>query len=173
MNKLLLVSIVLIGLSLVFAIVATAIPFWWRVSADGWDESINFGLFQVCRYTRSDEVCASYEQVSDWLRAVQAMMIMSILALGASLGLSVMFAFIVKDKTILALCAAFLSMAGGFMGLLGVIIYGAKMSDSDDIFHILSVPKGGLHAGFGLAVVSVVLALIAPVLVFISRNSNS
>ncbi|XP_045172323.2 uncharacterized protein LOC123534238 [Mercenaria mercenaria] len=172
MNTVLLIGIAVTGAALLISIVATSIPFWWRVAAEDWDESINFGLFQFCRYTRSDEICMSYISVSDWLRATQAMMIMCILSLAASGGLSLLFGFVLTDKTSIALAAAFVAMAGAFFGLLGVIIYGAKMSDPDGIIHVLSVLNGSLHAGFGLAAVAVVLAMIAPVLVFCSRNSN-
>ncbi|KAL4223606.1 hypothetical protein ACF0H5_017075 [Mactra antiquata] len=164
MNSQLLIGIGILGFALLLDIIGTAIPYWWVINIrDAGSSSI--GLFQICGHAEGQTACVTVTVETDWWRAVQALMILSILALGAAVGLALLFCFVMKDKVQLGLFSGLLGAAGAGFAVLGVIIFAAKASDS--------FPIGGLHAGFGLAIVSAIFAIVGSVMMVISRNANN
>ncbi|XP_045171523.2 epithelial membrane protein 3-like isoform X2 [Mercenaria mercenaria] len=167
MNNTLLIALVLTCVALLLCIISTAIPYWW--SSDNFD----LGLFRYCGTINilgtSSTSCGEFSDVPDWMKATRAMMVLSILALGASILLSVLFGFIMKEKQFLAILAAFMCFAAAGLAILGVIIYGAKAPlKSFDLVY----GEGSLHAGFGLAIIAAIAAVVAGVFVFLSKGRN-
>ncbi|KAL4223604.1 hypothetical protein ACF0H5_017073 [Mactra antiquata] len=170
MNSQLLIGIGILGFALLLDIISTAIPYWWVMSL-GDAVSSSIGLFQICDHAEGLTACVTMTVETDWWRAVQALMILSILALGAAVGLALLFCFVMKDKGQFGLFSAVLGAAGAGFAVLGVIIFAAKASDyskASDYY-----PIGGLHAGFGLAIVSAIFAIVGSVMIVISRNANN
>ncbi|KAL4223612.1 hypothetical protein ACF0H5_017081 [Mactra antiquata] len=159
-----LIEIGILGFALLLDIIGTSIPQWWVISSE--HASTNIGLFQKCRSNGGETSCASFPErnLQDWMKAVQAMMILSILVLGGAIGSAILFSFKMRDLKQLELLSGVLGAAGAGFAVLGVIIYAAKASDS--------FPTGGLHAGFGLAIVSAIFAIVRTVMIFKSRNAN-
>lgn len=161
MNTTLFIGIGLGGFALLLNIVGVAIPYWWVIG------STNNGLFRSCVDLGGTTVCAEtlLDDFFDWWKATQAMMILSILAMGAGMVLALLFASLLKEKQIVALGAAFMMFAGTGLGLIGIIIFGAKTLELYDTTE-------PLHAGFGLCIVAAILALPAAIAVFVARNRN-
>lgn len=162
MNTILL-GIIVTGIALLFSIVSTAIPYWWS------SDDANIGLFRVCTKVKESaigEICYEFGG-TDWVKATRAMMILSILALGSSIFMSVLFGFVMKDKHILAVGSAFMCVIAAGLALAGVIIYGVKTSDS-----YAAYSNGTLHAGFGLAIIAIIASAVAGVIVFLSKGRN-
>lgn len=156
MNIILMIGIGLGILATCIDIIGTAIPFWWVPKGS----NINFGLFRVC----TDSVCLDIETIFklDWWRATQAMVLLSIIAMGVGVVLAILFGVILRDKQILLLAAAFMTFCGAVFAAIGVIIFGAKTRE-------LGLEKS-LHAGFGLVVIAAVIAIPAAVMMLLSRT---
>lgn len=160
MNVILLIGIGLGGLAVLLDIIGTAIPNWWVIAG------VQYGLFRTCVELLGSTTCVVLDSstLNDWWRATQAMVIMSILAMCAGVGFAILFGFLMKDKQILALGAAFMTFAGAGLAIIGVIIFGSKSKDAGlDVY---------LHAGFGLVIVAAILAVPAAVMMLLSKNRN-
>lgn len=165
MNTTLLIGIVVTGAALLFNIISTAIPYWW--SSDNANIGLFSGCFKITSYIITVETCRDIGEGADWVKATRAMMILSILGLGSSILLSILFGFVMRDKQFLALGSAFMCVVAAGFVLLGVIIYGAKASDS-----YKGLVGGSLHAGFGLAIIAMIASAVAGVIVFLSMGRN-
>ncbi|KAL4223595.1 hypothetical protein ACF0H5_017064 [Mactra antiquata] len=166
MNSQLLIGIGILGFALLLDIIGTAIPYWWVINlGDGRSSSI--GLFQVCGHAEGQTVCLAVTAETDWLKAVQALMILSILALGAAVGLALLFCFLMKDNDQLGILSGVHGAVGSIFAVIGVITFAAKIMDADP------PPLGGLHAGIFLAFVSAVFAIVGSVMMVTSRNANN
>ncbi|XP_052798470.1 uncharacterized protein LOC128230326 isoform X3 [Mya arenaria] len=116
-------------------VISTGIPYWYKIG--------------------------SGSVLPDWVMASQAMMISSVLALGASILLGIMFLTILKDKAIVCIGAAFMSFAAGVLCIIGLAVAGVKFTKE---------ASGDLHAGFGLAIIAAIHAFVAGAIFFLSRN---
>lgn len=160
MNVTLLIGIGLGGIAALLDIIGTGIPKWWVHSV------LSMGLFRTCVEVIGSTTCAeiSSGNLPDWWRATQAMMILSILAMCTGVVLAILFAFVLKDKQMLALGAAFFTFCGAGLALIGVIIFGAKSNE------------GGLdkylHAGFGLVIVAAIFAFPASAMMLLAKSRN-
>ncbi|XP_060598506.1 uncharacterized protein LOC132752216 [Ruditapes philippinarum] len=163
MNKMLLLGIALTGGALLLCIVATAIPYWWS------SDAVDVGLFRVCGSTILGNKCLEYSDTPDWLDATRAMMILAILSLGASILMSILFGFIMKERQFLAILSALLCFAGAGLTILGVIIFGSK--HPGDLYKVL-YGDGSLHAGFGLAIIAAIAAGVSGMVVFLAKGRN-
>lgn len=163
MNNTLIVGLIVTGIALLFCIISTAIPYWWS------SDNVNIGLFRLCADTLLGNKCADLDDSADWLNATRAMMILSILSLGGSVLLAILFGFILKDKQIIAIGAAFMSFAGAVLALLGVIIFAAKFPD--DVYDLV-YGEGSFHASFGLAIIALIAAFVGGAILFLSRTRN-
>lgn len=161
MNVTLLIGIGLGGIATIVDIIGIAIPNWWVIS------TVNWGLFRTCTEILGTTACVSIDSgnLPDWWRATQAMVLLSIFALGAGVGLAILFGFVMKGKQFLALIAALFTFCGAGLATIGVIIFGAKSKEQ----HMVEY----LHAGFGLVVVAAILAFPASLIMLLSRSRNN
>ncbi|XP_052798469.1 uncharacterized protein LOC128230326 isoform X2 [Mya arenaria] len=134
-------------------VISTGIPYWYKIGSGS--GTFYYGLFMACAYTPIGSVCQKWHILPDWVMASQAMMISSVLALGASILLGIMFLTILKDKAIVCIGAAFMSFAAG------LAVAGVKFTKE---------ASGDLHAGFGLAIIAAIHAFVAGAIFFLSRN---
>lgn len=172
MNSILVIGICFGVIATLLDIIGTAIPYWVVASGEvsGVSVKSNTGLFSGCvEIDGETEKCISVDPalLPSWYKATQAMMLLSIFAIGAGTGLAILYGFVMKENKVLTLGAAIMTAAGAVCAVIGVIVFGAKTTE-----YLYSIPVN-FHAGFGLAVVAAILAIPASVMFFISRNRNT
>lgn len=138
------------------AIVSVIIPYWLYTR----DPQIKYqGLWQRCEPVGSQgqantAVCELILLPPEFLDAVRVLMLIGIILFSFATILSFMYTCCRREKSGYITAALFLMLVGGIFCMAGVIVYGAM--------HPLLLRARGLelHAGFGLAVISVIGAFI-------------
>ncbi|XP_045172581.1 claudin-18-like [Mercenaria mercenaria] len=166
MNKVLAVGILCCLGATVVSIISTSIPPWLYLEETIYGQTITVyaGLWKTCvksDSTANPYVCANLENVPDWWKSVQALMILGILFLALSTFLGCLYC---KDDSKQSLLhgAMFTSVLGGIVLIVAVIVFGVKENKSSSQFQF--------HACFYLALVSGADAIVAAALMAISKR---
>lgn len=150
-------SLAVNSLSLLFNIIALAISTWISVSyeAGSYSSSTSMGLWKYCTETKNyRSQCVSLISVEGYLAATRAMMILGMLLILAAAVCAVMKLFVKKEQERLPKLAGATAIVSGIFMLIGAIVFAAESSGG---------ATGNLGAGFGLAIVSALLAILAGV----------
>ncbi|XP_052790036.1 uncharacterized protein LOC128224272 [Mya arenaria] len=165
-------GLVLAVLAEVLAILSTALPYWYQISVV--DEGVaSAGLFEVCGTKPGiGSICVEYggqtafgrqgAEMPDWLKAAQAMMILSVIAHAGGIVLAGMYAIKVRDWLTLIAASSAATTAGVLFGLIGTAVAGAKFSALISP-EIRALAVGSLHAAFGLGVLAVIIGSAAAI----------
>ncbi|XP_052788016.1 uncharacterized protein LOC128222885 [Mya arenaria] len=169
-------GLALVVLAEVLAILSTALPYWFQVSVVN-EEVTNAGLFEACGSQPGiGSICVAYGgQVqfgSDigepvWLKAAQAMMILSVIAHAGGIVLAGMYAIKVRDWLTLIAASTATTSAGVVFGLIGTVIAGIKFSTLIPP-EARAVAVGSLHAAFGLGVVAIIIGTAAAIVLAVA-----
>ncbi|KAL4228712.1 hypothetical protein ACF0H5_011755 [Mactra antiquata] len=140
--------------ALVVNMVSVCVPYWLYTKSPSMAYQ---GLWQRCESASSQTdnmECVLIKLPPEFLDATRVMMLFgfSFYAIAAICAFS--FVCCRDDNPSLITAATFLMLFGGILSMIGVIVYGA-------MYPILLGARGlNLHAGFGLAVVSVLIAFV-------------
>lgn len=107
-NPQLIRGIILCSIGWLMAVVATAIPYWWstKIWAEQTGYYLDIGLFKVCY----SEICRSFDgSTPAWAAGAQACMVISILLIGSSIILCLLYIFILKDRQSLITAAGIMN----------------------------------------------------------------
>ncbi|XP_071153219.1 uncharacterized protein [Mytilus edulis] len=159
-NLLTFVGFVLSIVAAVFDLIGFATPYWSSTSTSGVE--VYSGLWRYCVTALGSTACASLGDLDleSWFKAVQAMEILGFLCLLAAVVVVILKLFVLKDKPILKFVGiGCLATAAAFI-LLGVVIYGAKISS----LQINGVQLDNRHFSFAFVILAAISAIVASVL---------
>lgn len=159
MRALFVVGFLLCAIAAVASIVSTAIPYWLYKGSS--QASEYQGLWRGCIEVASVKTCSNNENVPDWWKATQAMMILGILFLALSFFLGCVQCK--NESSQIFQGSVFTSVLGGVVLIIAVIIFGVKEKEV----------KSDFSAGFYLALVAGVLAIISAILMAVSKRGAS
>lgn len=149
----LIVALVLTICALVFQIIGLASPYW--VYLESGPAKVYFGLWKTCTELQETTDCRDFDEVKDWLEAVQAMSILGFLVLLVAVVMTILKLFVMKDNKPVLFAGIGTSFAGGIFILIAVAVYAAKTNDLYDNFDF------DYHFAFAFSIIAMITAFAA------------